>query len=95
MHVTAQERVNPVIVPDYGNYVEVKDEVWLSLIRKRVREGAHKSLASLLKDVEQLAENARAYNTPGHGKLGSPCEPLPFLQATVKKATENSPQLGI
>lgn len=58
-------------------HVPPENEVWISRIRKRVNDGTHASIASLVKDFEQLLANCRAYNTPGNGKLGSPCEPQP------------------
>ena len=66
-------------VPDYCKYVTPENEVWTNLIRQRVTSGQHASFAAMLKDFEQMAANARAYNTPGAGSLGSPCAPLlPF-----------------
>ncbi len=68
-----QEQVDQMYVPDYCKYVAPEDEVWTELIRQRVRNGQHTSLAAMLKDFEQMAANARAYNTPGAGSLGGTC----------------------
>ncbi|KAK9916573.1 hypothetical protein WJX75_004348 [Coccomyxa subellipsoidea] len=66
------EQVDQLHVPDYCVHVPPENEVWISRIRKRVNDGTHASIASLVKDFEQLLANCRAYNTPGNGKLGSP-----------------------
>ncbi|EIE26266.1 hypothetical protein COCSUDRAFT_58808 [Coccomyxa subellipsoidea C-169] len=65
-----KERVSPASVPDYRVHVAATDEVWLSLIRKRAKNGTHYSLESLVRDFEQMAANARIYNTPGKGRWG-------------------------
>jgi hypothetical protein len=81
MSAFSQEQVDQLHVPDYCVHVPPENEVWISRIRKRVNDGTHASIASLVKDFEQLLANCRAYNTPGNGKLGSPCEPhsAPFV----------------
>ncbi len=71
-----QERVSPASVPDYCVHVAATDEVWLSLIRKRAKNGTHYSLESLVRDFEQMAANARAYNTPGKGRWGDTGKPF-------------------
>lgn len=63
--------MNQIRVPDYCKYVASKDEVWLQLIRERINRGEHASLESLLTDFEQMLANAKAYNSPGNGQLGT------------------------
>lgn len=70
-------------VPDYCKYVTPENEVWTNLIRQRVNNGQHASLAAVLRDFEQMAANARAYNTPGAGSLGGPCALLSPLEGFV------------
>ncbi|BDA41188.1 hypothetical protein COCOBI_01-8430 [Coccomyxa sp. Obi] len=67
-----QEQVDQVHVPDYCNHVKADNEVWTSRIRQRVNSGQHASFTDMLRDFEQMAANARAYNTPGAGNHGSP-----------------------
>jgi hypothetical protein len=37
----------------------------------QVRAGSYNSAAELYADVKQLADNSKAYNTPGVGRFGS------------------------
>ncbi|KIY92908.1 hypothetical protein MNEG_15055 [Monoraphidium neglectum] len=64
-------QVDQQYVPDYNDWVPRDRETWLRRIQKRVHMSMVRSTEELLAQMRALADNARAYNTPGNGEWGS------------------------
>eukprot|EP00879_Flechtneria_rotunda_P017027 GHRR01017829.1.p1 GENE.GHRR01017829.1~~GHRR01017829.1.p1 ORF type:complete len:200 (+),score=42.31 GHRR01017829.1:402-1001(+) len=59
-------------VPDYEAVVPKERWMWLRRIKDRVQRCYYGSCAEFLADVQAIADNAVAYNTPGRGRLATP-----------------------
>lgn len=67
-----RHKVDKVVVWDYNQFVDPKDEVWLSLIKRRAQAGDYSSRESFWLDVVQLHINCEAYNKFGMGLACTP-----------------------
>ena len=68
----SQQQVNKASVPDYSRFVHPDKEIWLKKIATKVRRQEYIDSAQLCADYDQLLDNAKAYNSPGSGSLGTP-----------------------
>ena len=67
------EQTDPLMAPDYQQYVALERDVWLGLIRQRATQGYYSSGAQLHSDVLQMQQNVVAYNLgPGRGMAANP-----------------------
>lgn len=58
------------IAPDYNDFVQPSDEMWLDKISRKIKGLKYSTAAAFKEDVDQIHANAVAYNTPGKGTCG-------------------------
>lgn len=71
-HACLQTEVSKQRAPDYNNFVKPEDEMDISKIDRKIKNGRYSSGAELRADLYQIYANAEAYNSPGRGLYGSP-----------------------
>jgi hypothetical protein len=88
------EQTDPLVAPDYKQYVSPEKDVWLGLIRERASQGHYSSGAQLLNDVLQMQQNVVAYNSgSGCGMAANPYL-VEVATALLQLATDRLKELG-
>lgn len=67
-----QMAVTKASAPDYNDFVPSSQEMHLEKIERKAKNGKYSTCVEFLEDCQKIADNAAAYNAPGHGKFGGP-----------------------
>ena len=66
----AQDRVSTVTIPDYNDFVSEEEEMWLDLVRARIRSGHYRQHDAMITDIRRIYVNAMRYNAKDKGAYG-------------------------
>ena len=67
-----QNQVDHEMVPDYSDWVNPSNEMWLQRIAQKTRALEYSEQAQFKADVETIRANCHSYNQPGNGRFGGP-----------------------